>query len=367
MPRVLVVSRECVGQIQPLQTVIRMIQRLGIKCSLFCRDIEIEWEQDILRNGGEVYKTGMCRSKVLGDLAFRRHFIKLVRSLMHDEVVVWIVGIDCLRALRGLPYHNVLRYVVHVLELYDCFPFYRMLMRRFLPHAAIVVVPEESRAFIIRSWCNLQETPVILPNKPIAHPRKLCLELTDVKARSAFEKIPEDAHIVLYQGGIYKERDIRTVAKAVYSMGHPWRFLALGKSSADFIDRVKEICPDLVHISFIPPPCHLEVTSHAHIGIATYDFSSLNNVFCAPNKIWEYAGFGIPILFNDNPGLRHTVQLHGAGKSADFSDPQEIQDCLLEIEGDYNSYSERASEMFDSVDLDQISNKIINKALRCKS
>lgn len=367
MPRVLVVSRTYVGQNQRLQTVIRMIQRLGIKYSLFCRDIEVEWEKDIRRTGGEVYKSGICRSKVLGDLGFRRHFVKLVRSLMHDEVVVWIVGIDCLRALRGLPYHKVLRYVVHVLELHDCFPFYRMLMRRFLPQATVVVVPEESRAFIIRSWCNLQETPVVLPNKPMAHPRNLCLELTDVKAQSAFEKIPEGARIVLYQGGIHKERDIRPAAKAVYCMGRPWCFVALGKSNADFFDRVKEICPDLVHISFLRPPRHLEVTSHAHIGIATYDFSSLNNVFCAPNKIWEYAGFGIPILFNDNPSLRHTVQLHGAGKSADFSDPQEIQDSLLEIERDYNSYSEGALEMFDSVDLDQIGNEIINKALGRKS
>ncbi|KAA6307134.1 hypothetical protein EZS27_041199, partial [termite gut metagenome] len=38
------------------------------------------------------------------------------------------------------------------------------------------------------------------------------------------------------------------------------------------------------------------------IGIVSYAFDDLNHVFCAPNKTWEYTGFGIPMLGNNAPG-----------------------------------------------------------------
>ena len=58
----------------------------------------------------------------------------------------------------------------------------------------------------------------------------------------------------------------------------------------------------------------MEITSYARIGINFYRPNCLNKAFCAPNKIYEFSGFGIPIIGNDIPGLKNTIGLNNAGK-----------------------------------------------------
>ena len=54
------------------------------------------------------------------------------------------------------------------------------------------------------------------------------------------------------------------------------------------LKKYMEILSDLIYIPQIPSPQHLFVTSIAYIGILVYDPISLNQIFCAPNKIFEY-------------------------------------------------------------------------------
>jgi glycosyltransferase involved in cell wall biosynthesis len=117
----------------------------------------------------------------------------------------------------------------------------------------------------------------------------------------------------------------------------------------------------LIAIPYAAAPRHLEVTSHAHIGLAFYSPVSLNNVFCAPNKVWEYAGFGLPILGNNIPGLEATIGKHGAGLCVPISEDA-IAQALAEIDRRYSDMSRRATGMYDEVSVEDIVDRVIKGA-----
>ena len=114
-------------------------------------------------------------------------------------------------------------------------------------------------------------------------------------------------------------------------------------------DKIKEINPNTIYSEYIPAPLHLEVTSNAEIGLLFYDPDTLNKAFCAPNKIFEYSVFGLPIIGNNIPGLYNTIGRAKAGICTDFS-YEGIKKALEEIYSHYDEYSSMAYKFYDSVD-----------------
>ena len=88
--------------------------------------------------------------------------------------------------------------------------------------------------------------------------------------------------------------------------------MVLAGRESDYLKELLIKYPDVKYLGFTVPPKHLSIVKLADIGILTYvaDSGSINPVFCAPNKIWEYAKYGIPMLCNDIPGLKYTVEYY---------------------------------------------------------
>jgi len=277
---------------------------------------------------------------------FRQAGWKLIES-RGERDLLWIASADTALALgRAL---LTRRFVFQILELYDTVPFYRKHLRDYARAAQSVVVPEANRAAIFRSWYNLSRTPHVLPNKPLEHPRRRGLAVSNEPARRILNGIAPATKLVMYQGIIHRERDIRPVGRAVESLGSGWKFAVVGEDQG-FLPAVIEACPQTIHIPFVPPPDHLQITSHATIGVLAYCFDNLNNVFCAPNKIWEYAGFGLPMLGNDVPGLR-VLEEHQAGLCADFQSPAAVQGALQDLARDHEQLGKASMALYDRFEL----------------
>ena len=84
-------------------------------------------------------------------------------------------------------------------------------------------------------------------------------------------------------------------------------------------------------------------------------------MYCAPNKIWEYSGFGIPMLANDVPGLKYTVEANNAGICVDMSSVENIKNAIHGIDENYESYSKNSLAFFDSCKVDKIVSNILDK------
>ena len=245
------------------------------------------------------------------------------------------------------------KYILSLYELNDHRRDFLEAIQPIMKNALEVIAPEYNRACILRVWLNLDKTPTVIPNKPLNHPRKRCIP-------NPYSAQLEGKKIVLYQGYINRNRNLDAVCEGVKDMPE-YSIVLMGKGDESYIQELKNKYPQIIHISFIAPPEHLYVTSWAHIALVKYDFVVLNAIFCAPNKTWEYTGFGIPILGQDIPGLQYTIGQYKAGVCTDMDNIDCIKAAIEEIDQYYEEYSRNAMVYYDSFDIKEAIGAIVKE------
>ena len=346
----------CKGPIEalpPALSLAMLLSGLGPRVHLVCSTIE-ECNRASLQSLGvtvsDVGPHGFLPANAIRKVIYWARFHDAAWSAIgriSSQPMLWIASGDtalCLgpKLRRG-------RYVLQLNELYDKRLLYRRGLASYARSAGCVVVPEPNRAAIVRSWYQLDKTPTLLPNKPSFHPRAR-VELSQVQRTFLpLLSLSPAERVVLYQGHIGFDRNLLPVAQAISSLGEGWRFLLMGTDHG-LLARLRRACPSLLHIPYVAPPAHLLVTAIARIGVLAYDFSSLNNIFCAPNKVWEYSGYGIPMLAQNLPGLTALFERFGAGRCVPFDGTSNIRQALAEVDSNYDRYHDASTALFESED-----------------
>ena len=176
-------------------------------------------------------------------------------------------------------------------------------------NAKITIVPEYNRSHLMKTWWNLDKHPFVLPNKLTLHPRTKNIDIFDqfINKKIA-EIIYSGKKIILYQGVVHEQRNLVPFINAVNKIEDKY-VLVLMTELNNFTKILIQNYKNIIHIPWINAPYHLQITSWATIGLLSYEpkkighLSVLNALYCAPNKIFEYSGFGIPMLSNDCPSL----------------------------------------------------------------
>lgn len=282
---------------------------------------------------------------------FHKDAFQLVETTPHD--LLWIIHEETASEFRKILAGK--KYLVSLYELNDHRRYFLDQLRPVLANAKEVLVPEYNRACILRVWLKLAKTPTVIPNKPFGHPRKRNIP-------NSYQELLQGKKVVLYQGYINRSRNLDKICEAVKDMPG-YCIVLMGNGDKTYIEELKQKYPQIIHISFIAPPEHLYVTSWAHIAIVKYDFVVLNAIFCAPNKTWEYTGFGIPVLCHDIPGLQYSIGQYEAGVCADMDDTEAIKSAIGKIDADYERYSQNAIRYYESFDLKNILSEIVAKQI----
>lgn len=109
------------------------------------------------------------------------------------------------------------------------------------------------------------------------------------------------------------------------------------------------------------------ITKEAYIGVLTYFprpysiNSVINPIYCAPNKIFEYAKYGIPMISNDIPALHYIFNEYSCGKCINYPmTPQSIASIIGDISQNYNQYSSGSHNYYESVNTLKIIKDIIS-------
>ena len=221
--------------------------------------------------------------------------------------------------------------------------------------ALLTVVPEYNRAHICKAYYALPHMPAIIPNKPLDHPRQKNLFISDPVIAEKMARIKESGKkIVMYMGIISGERPLEPIIEAVEQL--PEYTLAVLGGRTPYLDRLeKTMAGRFEYLGSVKPPHHLEVASHADVTYISYVAGnhSINAVFCAPNKVYEFAGFGIPMLCNDNPGLKYTVEYSGMGVCVPELTTPEIAAALKHIDANADAMGAAATRYYDSESLER--------------
>lgn len=246
------------------------------------------------------------------------------------------------------------RFILTLLELYEQKNLYDRRLSKFINKAAAVICCEKHRAAIVRELYQLKDNPYVVPNKSydLSFP-------SDSRLKEQADKFLQKK-VIIYQGIIAPDRPIDVIADALSTINKEIYFFVIGKCDAETKNNLLSKYSKIVFWDYIPAPQHLQITQYANIGIANYSKRPLNNYYCAPNKIYEYAKYGIPMLISDNPGLTETVGKAGAAITVDFNNISDVALGIEKIYEDYSSMSDLALEFYNGTDIDALYREIIS-------
>ncbi len=123
--------------------------------------------------------------------------------------------------------------------------------------------------------------------------------------------------IYLYQGALFKWRGIELLLEAFKQSEDNSVLVFMGYG--DLVDDIKFAAAQYQHIYYLPavqPSRVLQYTASADIGfvlIGIDDQQCLNNLFCLPNKLFEYAMAGVPMVCSPMPEMTALMSKYGIG------------------------------------------------------
>ncbi|MDA8870305.1 methyltransferase domain-containing protein [Rhizobiaceae bacterium] len=130
-----------------------------------------------------------------------------------------------------------------------------------------------------------------------------------------------DRRILLFQGGISKHRGVEALVEAAPLLSEGWAIVFMGWGPLKEDMQHAALCQPLdengdERVAFIngAPQAELPLwTAGAALGAIPYENTSLNHLYCTPNKLWEYPLAGVPILATDLQEMGNTLREHGIG------------------------------------------------------
>ena len=203
--------------------------------------------------------------------------------------------------------------------------------RRYIPRAAAVIVanplvgPELERRYGIDGVIPVPNYPVL--SDAVEPPR-------DLRSLPGGDRIPAEAPLVLYSGGITIERGIEQLVDAMQLLpGAHLAFMGAGGLEPEIRARVTRLgLDDRIHfLGMVPSDDVVAYSASATVGVLATVPTSLNNILALPNKIFQYMAAGIPVVASDYPQIREVIEGSGAGRLMDSSDPASIAGALRAI------------------------------------
>lgn len=314
------------------------------------------------------YKSNVLK-KLINLLKLRKELWKTIDELYDEDTILWVMSNITVKHLGGrLVNYN---YNLHLFELVEkiCYVNDKLeldLNLKKLAHCARnVIVCEYNRAQITQAWLRLDKLPLIVSNKPMPNQfERNSVICHSNKAKDVMDRL-KGRKIILYQGVVDAERPIEPFAKTVEELGNEFAFVVMTGSNCSNLSKYN----NTMVLPYIPAPYHLEVTSNASIGLLMYtavygQFTSpLNSIYCAPNKIYEFSQFGIPMIGNNIPGLKYTIDFNNMGVCIDAIDTENIKRALENIASNYDKYATNAKAFYESDNKEEVIKKALIKTV----
>lgn len=306
---------------------------------------------------------GSAPKRLLQQIIFKKNVEPLIEKEYGANTCIWFVHLETV--VLFIHYFKTHHCIAHLLEfrMRKISWGYRLLSGfrdriDLLKKASKVICCEYNRAHLTQAVLSLPELPLIFPNKPYLQNNE-AISVGDLPSElnNVIEKI-RNKKVIIYQGGFMRERKLDAFYKAMDYLPDDYVFVAMGADSAEkqrLMNTYKnERC---IFLPFIRPPYHLEITRMAHIGILSYiplgeNLGQMINVlYCAPNKIFEYGKFGLPMLSNDLPSLKLQFAEIKCGITLESMTPECICHAIESIDENYDEYSLNAKKLYESVDV----------------
>lgn len=179
----------------------------------------------------------------------------------------------------------------------------------------LVFCAEEKRAELMVNYHKLNNKPTVIRN--ISYLPEI---LDDSFKNEHLEFFDITATSVVYAGGMLAGRRLDKLIDAVNQVGKDYKLMLIGDGPAydSLSKKIDSLNNKNICICKALPYAKLSAALiNFDIGYLYYGTSDYNNLYCAPNKIYEYAGIGLPILANENPTVKKIITEENLGVCTD--------------------------------------------------
>ena len=224
--------------------------------------------------------------------------------------------------------------------------FWAALERAVIHSADLVIAANPERAQIMSEYYGLSRPPTYMRNIP-SFKEPASSDLAEAETSIPILKRRSVQWVVLYQGSMTASRGIGRFIEAMKQLDERYALLLVG-DGPDLPRFREEIAQSglggrVLAIGRVQNTKLAAITKLCDLGIVTYPYVGLNNVYCAPNKVYEYAQAGIPVLATDQPPLVNAIKSFHLGEViAQVDGPVDIADKI-------SALLQKKSEFADSL------------------
>lgn len=186
---------------------------------------------------------------------------------------------------------------------------YYRLERLVVRRADAIIAANRRRAEIMAEHYRLARVPAVVRNIPCPE-----ADPVDDAGTAGVPGLPPKragCFRLVYQGYLAEKFHLERYVDAVARLGDGVDLVLCGPgpAMAPLQALAERVCPGRVHFMGRVPRRFLRaILRSCDAGIIVYSSDTLNEIHCAPNKVFEYAMAGLPSIANDNPGLRDIVE-----------------------------------------------------------
>lgn len=178
--------------------------------------------------------------------------------------------------------------------------------------------------------------PVVVRNVPELEPPAVPVDLR------AAAGIASDRRVLLYQGSVQTNRGIEQAVTALTHLPDcDLVVLGYGAHRPAVARHAAELgLADRVHL--LGPVDNRELvawTAGADVGLCCIVGSSLSYYWSLPNKLWEYALAGVPVVASHYPEMGAVVRGSGIGEVCDPEDPAAVAAAVRAVLDDRSRYA----------------------------
>ena len=195
--------------------------------------------------------------------------------------------------------------------------FFYFFEKRIIRKVDLIVCASDERAQLMVDHYNLKNTPTVIRN--ISQLNVNIEENSQNSICKLDDFFSKSGITVVYAGVVTKSRKIDELVRAVSKLSSTCKLLIIGKG--DFLDELKVLASKNNNLvtaftGAIPYNELGYLLSKCDIGFVYYPSNTLNNIYCASNKVYEYASVGLPMISNENPTIKKILDIEKIGISS---------------------------------------------------
>lgn len=299
---------------------------------------------------GKISREGYCYVDVI-DSRIKNHLVRYIKSLIttfgmikKTEASV-IYGHDYYAAplllLAKIKHRNIVKiYDAHELYVPNDKSSKRekivfLIEKQAIEKSDYVICASEKRKEIMEQLFSTLN-PITAINNVSMLPQETNGEEIFQNNPGLIEFLANSKKTIVYCGAIIPARRIDKLVNSAKEIESFAQILIVGggESKNKIVKMVLDnnIC-NVFMIGSIPYSDIYSIISKCDIGYLFYENNTLNNQNCAPNKIYEYASAGVPMIANNNPGLQYMFKRYSVGVVND-----DITQAINELVDSYDIY-----------------------------